>query len=157
MKCPSCGNENREGAAFCDSCGARLALPAVEGATPAAPAAAAEPASPSPGPLPEGIPHRVAGHLEMVGFIGRGGRKDVFLARDDAEPGREVAVALFDTEGLGETALARARREMLAMERLGEHPHLVPVYGDRGAGRARLHRQLLHGRRGRQGAAGGGR
>ncbi len=122
MKCPSCGNENREGAAFCDSCGARLEPPEPESA------GGAEPDSPAPAPLPEGTPPRVADHLEMVGFIGRGGRKDVFLARDESHSGREVAVALFDTAGLGETALARARREMQAMERLGEHPHLVPVY-----------------------------
>ena len=37
-------------------------------------------------------------------------------------------MALFDTDGLGETALARARREAQAMERLGEHPHIVTVY-----------------------------
>ena len=24
MRCPSCGNENREGARFCDSCGIEL-------------------------------------------------------------------------------------------------------------------------------------
>src|SRR5207247_7226589 len=40
----------------------------------------------------------------------------------------DVAVALFGTEGLGEAALARARREMQAMEKLGDHPHLVTVH-----------------------------
>ena len=122
MKCPSCGNENRPEATFCDACGTRLAQPQADG--PPAP----EPASSVPARLPEGVPRQVAGHLEMVGFIGRAGRKDVFLARDLSEPGKEVAVALFNTAGLGETALARARREMQAMERLGEHPHLVPVF-----------------------------
>ncbi len=122
MICPSCGNENREGATFCDSCGTRLEQ------TGGASADLAEPASPAAAPLPDDTPRRVADHLEMVGFIGRGGRKDVFLARDETSSGREVAVALFDTAGLGETALARARREMQAMERLGEHPHLVPVF-----------------------------
>ncbi len=124
MNCPSCGNENREGATFCDSCGTRLEQPEKAGT--AEPAAQAP--SPGAGPLPEGVPERVAGHLEMVRFIARGGRKDVFLARDQSGSGREVAVALFDTAGLGETALTRARREMQAMERLGEHPHLVPVF-----------------------------
>ena len=77
MVCPSCGNENREGATFCDSCGTRLEQ------TGGASADLAEPASPAAAPLPDDTPRRVADHLEMVGFIGRGGRKDVYLARDE--------------------------------------------------------------------------
>ena len=40
---------------------------------------------------------------------------------------REVAVAVFETEGIEETVLARARREAQAMGKLGEHPHVVRV------------------------------
>jgi class 3 adenylate cyclase len=130
MQCPACGNENREGARFCDSCGAplepqRQAPPAENGGSPAAepveaPAASAEPAGGEP------VSELIADRFALGRLIGRGGRKDVYLARDERD-GSEVAVALFDTEGLGEAALARARREMQAMERLGDHPHVHPV------------------------------
>ncbi|MFN8160767.1 MAG: AAA family ATPase [Solirubrobacterales bacterium] len=145
MRCPSCGNLNREGAHFCDSCGTRLArpAPAAGGPQPPEPAAGApqppasetgapqpsEPAAAGPRvpPPPEGAPERLAGHLEVIGFLGRGAGKEVYLARDGSEGGAEVAVALFEVEGLGEAAMARVRREMQAMERLGEHSHVVPV------------------------------
>ena len=105
MRCPSCGNENREGAKFCDSCGARLEGEPAEG-------------------------HEViAGRYEVQGFLGRGGRKGVYRATDREEGGRTVAVAVFETEGIGETAVARARREAQAMERLGHHPRIVSVLG----------------------------
>jgi class 3 adenylate cyclase len=138
MKCPTCGNENREGARFCDSCGSELApqesLPAQgadgagngagrgdAGATLTAFPAATE-------ALPPDAPRSVDRRYEVRAFLGRGGRKDVYVAHD-AELDREVAVALFDTQGLGEAALARARREMQLMEKLGDHPHLVTVFG----------------------------
>jgi class 3 adenylate cyclase/tetratricopeptide (TPR) repeat protein len=114
MRCPSCGNENREDARFCDSCGARLEAPE--------PSPAGEPAR-----MPADAPELVAGRFAVLGFLGHGGRKDVYLAHDERD-GRDVAVALFETEGMGEASLARARREMAAMERLGEHPHVVAVF-----------------------------
>ena len=130
MECPACGKQNREGARFCDSCGFELAPPEAVPATPAdaaqvngAPGAAAASDSAAPPDAPDSIGDR----YEVRSFLGRGGRKDVYLARD-AELDRDVAVALFDTEGLGEAALARARREMQAMEKLGDHPHLVTVH-----------------------------
>ncbi|MGH2922931.1 MAG: zinc-ribbon domain-containing protein, partial [Solirubrobacterales bacterium] len=87
MRGPSCGNANREGAKFCDSCGAPLQDPAEPEAT--------EPAQ----PLPADVPERIAGgryHLRR--FLGEGARKLVYLA-DDTAAGREVAVARFDTAG----------------------------------------------------------
>ncbi len=123
MRCPSCGNQNRDEATFCDSCGTRLEQPELQ----ADGGAAAPPQAPQSTALPDGVPERVGGHLEMVSLLGRGGRKDVYLAHDESASGRDVAVALFETAGLGEAAMARARREMHAMERLGSHPHLVPV------------------------------
>ena len=63
----------------------------------------------------------------MEGFLGRGGLKRVYRARDLEAGEREVAVAVFDTEGIGETVLARARRETRAMGKLGEHPHIVRI------------------------------
>jgi eukaryotic-like serine/threonine-protein kinase len=136
MECPACGNPNREGARFCDSCGATLEAPGeVAKPEPAAEAAGtAEPES-APAPreatpteaAPPDAPRQVAERYEIRSFLGRGGRKDVFLA-DDSKADREVAVALFSTEGLGEGVLARARREMQAMEKLGDHPHVVTVF-----------------------------
>jgi eukaryotic-like serine/threonine-protein kinase len=114
MRCPSCGNENREGARFCDNCGAELA---AEPAAPQAPVAE---------PLPADVPSEIAGRYRVKRFLGQGGRKRVYLS-DDATAGDEVAVALFDTEGVGAAIQARARREADAMHKLGDHPHVVTV------------------------------
>ena len=99
MECPACGKQNREGARFCDSCGFELAPPEAVPATPAdaaqvngAPGAAAASDSAAPPDAPDSIGDR----YEVRSFLGRGGRKDVYLARD-AELDRDVAVALFDT------------------------------------------------------------
>src|SRR3954470_24091419 len=113
MRCPSCGNENREGARFCDSCGAELSTePAV--------------AEPRADVLPADVPSEIAGRYRVRRFLGQGGRKRVYLS-DDTVTGTEVAVALFDTEGVGASIQARARREAEAMRKLGEHPQVVPV------------------------------
>jgi class 3 adenylate cyclase len=138
MQCPNCGNRNREGARYCDSCGFELAPPLDvpaeapdaspgsgngqgDGARPPAPPAETAPA------LPPDAPSSIEDRYEVRRFLGRVGRKDVYLARD-RDLDRDVAVALFDTAGMGEAALARARREMQAMEKLGDHPHLVSVH-----------------------------
>jgi eukaryotic-like serine/threonine-protein kinase len=114
MRCPSCGNLNREGARFCDNCGSPLdaAPPAAEAAQPT---------------LLEDAPAEIDGRYEIVGDLGRGGRKRVYLAHDRESDGREVAVALFETEGIAETSVTRARREAQAMQRLGRHAHIVSV------------------------------
>ncbi len=133
MECPACGKPNREGARFCDSCGFELAPLEAVPATPgdAAPVNGGPDASTRSDAFapaaPEDAPDSIGDRYDVRSFLGRGGRKDVYLARD-AELDRDVAVALFDTEGLGEAALARARREMQAMEKLGDHPHLVTVH-----------------------------
>jgi predicted ATPase len=126
MRCPSCGNLNRAEARFCDACGSEL--PPASGATEdlAAPAGAREPAARSP-ELTEDAPRLIAERYEVVGYLGRGGRKRVYKARDREAAGAGVAVAVFGTEGVAETAVARARREAQAMARLGRHPHIVSV------------------------------
>lgn len=113
MRCPSCGNENREGARFCDSCGSELT------AEPAA-------ADPLQEPLPADVPTEIAGRYRVKRFLGQGGRKRVYLS-DDIATGTEVALALFDTEGVGAAIQARTRREAEAMRKLGDHPQVVTV------------------------------
>ena len=113
MRCPSCGNENREGARFCDSCGSELT------AEPAA-------ADPLQEPLPADVPTEIAGRYRVKRFLGQGGRKRVYLS-DDTATGTEVALALFDTEGVGAAIQARTRREAEAMRKLGDHPQVVTV------------------------------
>ena len=113
MRCPSCGNENREGARFCDSCGSKLT------AEPAA-------ADPLQEPLPADVPTEIAGRYRVKRFLGQGGRKRVYLS-DDTATGTEVALALFDTEGVGAAIQARTRREAEAMRKLGDHPQVVTV------------------------------
>jgi eukaryotic-like serine/threonine-protein kinase len=120
-RCPSCGNLNREEARFCDSCGARLDDVAT------APEPGTATTADADARLPADAPREVAGRYRTQRFLGRGGRKNVFLARDAQAADREVALAIFDTEGVEETVLARARREAQAMAKLGEHPHIVSV------------------------------
>jgi class 3 adenylate cyclase/tetratricopeptide (TPR) repeat protein len=111
VQCPSCGNRNRPGAKFCDSCGAPLE--AAEDAAPREP----------PSDVPESF---VGGRYRVRRFLGERARKRVYLARDTTGD-RDVALAVFETEGVEETVLATSRREVQAMRQLGEHPHLVSV------------------------------
>src|SRR3954471_5102336 len=101
MRCPSCGNENREEARFCDSCGAELL----------ADASADQPRAEA---LPADVPTEIAGRYRVRRFLGQGGRKRVYLSDDDVR-GDQVAVALYDTAGVGAAIQARARREAEAM------------------------------------------
>ena len=73
------------------------------------------------------------GRYEVKRFLGEGGKKKVYLARDTTLD-REVAFALIKTEGLDETSRTRIQREAQAMGRLGSHPHIVTVFdlGDEG-------------------------
>ncbi len=55
------------------------------------------------------------------------GKKRVFLAHDSLLD-RDVAFALIRTEGLDNAGRERVTREAQAMARLGNHPHIVPVW-----------------------------
>ncbi|MEZ4552302.1 MAG: protein kinase [Dehalococcoidia bacterium] len=66
------------------------------------------------------------GRYEVVKFLGEGGRKKVYLAKDSLLD-RQVAFALIKTEGLDEVARERITREAQTMGRLGAHPNVVTV------------------------------
>src|SRR4029078_7675487 len=72
------------------------------------------------------VPTEIAGRYRVKRFLGPGGRKRVYLS-DDTATGPVVAVALFDTAGVGAAIQARAHREAEAMRKLGDHPHVVTV------------------------------
>ena len=67
------------------------------------------------------------GRYRVVRFLGGGGKKRVFHAHD-TKLDRDIAFALIKTEGLDAEGTARTRRKAQAMGRLGDHPHIVPVY-----------------------------
>ncbi|MFY9588559.1 MAG: protein kinase, partial [Actinomycetota bacterium] len=108
--CSACGRMNPRDLKFCRGCGVRLGETSV-----AAPRAASLPSSLG------------GGRYRIQRFLGEGGRKRVFLARDE-KLDRDVAIAVIKTEGLDEAGLARVKREAQAMARLGDHPNIVTVF-----------------------------
>ena len=68
-----------------------------------------------------------SGRYVVRRFLGEGGRKRVYLARDSLLD-REVAFALIKTEGLDEEGRERVPREARSMGRLGTHPNVVSVF-----------------------------
>ncbi|HVW33346.1 MAG TPA: protein kinase, partial [Acidimicrobiia bacterium] len=68
-----------------------------------------------------------AGRYQLMRFLGEGGRKRVYLARDTRLQ-RDVAFALIKLEGLDQLGMTRAYREAEAMARLGDHPHIVTIH-----------------------------
>ena len=149
--CPSCKTELRTGARFCDSCGSTVSDPLSEGASPISNSVSAPVvevlansgddniiATSNPSAPPEEAPvdnttdtdEKVTfsdGRYEIAKFLGEGGKKKVYLAKDTMLD-RDVAFALIKTEGLDEVGLTRVNREAQAMGRLGSHPHIVTVF-----------------------------
>jgi len=60
-------------------------------------------------------------------FLREGGKNEVYLAYDEVLD-RDVAFALIKTEGLDEAARQRVVREAQAMDRLGGHPNIMPIF-----------------------------
>ncbi len=118
--CGACGTQNTPTAKFCKRCRASLAH-GVSGSTAAA---VPEPAAPIARPLPASF---ARGRYAVSRFLGEGGRKRVYLARD-AKLKRDVAIAVIKTEGLEPASLARVQREVEAMAQLGDHPNVVTIY-----------------------------
>ncbi len=139
MHCPSCGQENRSGRKFCAGCGTGLEASCRSCGTANEPderfcgqcgAALFEAASPSRGPSSTSaapFPASLAsGRYQVQRFLGEGGKKRVYLARDSRLE-TDVAIALIKAEGLDPEGLTRVRREAQAMGRLRDDPHIVSV------------------------------
>ncbi len=88
-----------------------------------------EPAAPA-GLVATAIAH---GRYRVTRVLGKGSSKIVYLARDLILD-REVAIAMFHTEGLDAAGRARIVREARAMARLTDHPHIVNVFDIGGEG-----------------------
>jgi len=84
-------------------------------------------AAPQSTPVTQGTETFANGRYEVLKFLGEGGRKKVYLARDTLLD-RQVAFALIKTDGLDETARERITREAQTMGRLGTHPNVVAVF-----------------------------
>ncbi len=143
MKCPKCATQNPDGAQFCGVCGqnlmAEVACASCGRLNPAEfkfcnkcgqPLAQAPPVSSVPVRLvpPPSVPTSFAnGRYQVKKFLGKGGKKKVYLAHDTVLDW-DVTFALIKTEKLDETARAGIKREAQAMSRLGDHPDIVTVF-----------------------------
>ena len=95
----------------------------------------------SPSPMPSAATPDLPtsfdnGRYEVKRFLGKGGKKEVYLAQDTSLD-REVAFAPIKTEGLDEVSRTRITREAQAMGRLGSIPTSVP-HSDLGGMKASL-------------------
>ena len=102
--CPQCGQELAPDDQFCISCGAPLAAGSSVPVPTAAPFQASSTAAAS---QPSSFAN---GRYQVKQFLGEGGKKRVYLARDTLLD-REVAFALIKTEGLDEAGRIRIQRE----------------------------------------------
>jgi len=98
--------------------------PTVEGAEPAEPEPASEPAPPAHGHTPPRP--LLAGRYRLARRIGKGGMGEVIGARDE-QVGRDVAVKRMRASDPNERAVQRFLREASIQGRL-EHPAIVPVH-----------------------------
>jgi hypothetical protein len=113
--------ENEDASALLRAAEANLDV--LTASTTPAPTTNVEPASTVP-PTPESF---ATGRYQVRKFLGEGGRKRVFLARDSLLD-RDVAFALIKTDGLDEVGRERIVREAQAMGRMGAHPHIVSIF-----------------------------
>jgi serine/threonine protein kinase len=140
MKCPHCQTENLENAKFCKKCGQPIEAevicqhcqhhntPDSEFCIQCGHSLTEQARAPEPTKPPPSQPVSFAnGRYQVKKFLGEGGKKKVYLAHDTLLD-RDVAFALIKTEKLDEVARMRITREVQAMGRLGDHPHIVTIY-----------------------------
>jgi len=88
----------------------------------------ATPLEATPAPVARALPSSfVSGRYKVLRLLGQGGRKTVYLARDE-RLGREVAFAVIPAAGLSPEERERVLREAQAMARLGASPRLVSIF-----------------------------
>lgn len=134
QRCSNCGHDNKDDANFCERCGNALGASCPKCGTVNDPDAkfcrsCATPlgsgkAKSAERPLPAAFG---GGRYRVEGFLGEGGRKKVYLARDTSLD-RQVAIAEIKTQDLDESGIQRVRQEAQAMARLGDHPSIVTVF-----------------------------
>jgi len=111
--CHNCQHQNAPDSEFCVQCGQPLANTQLQATSPT-------PSSTQPASF-------AGGRYQVKKFLGEGGKKKVYLAHDTTLD-RDVAFALIKTEKLDEVARTRITREVQAMGKLGDHPHIGTVY-----------------------------
>ena len=81
-----------------------------------------------PAPTTTDIPSSFAnGRYEVIRLLGEGGKKMVYLAHDTTLD-RDVAFGLIKADGLDDASRQRVTREAQAMARLGDNPHIMPIF-----------------------------
>ena len=143
MRCPSCGHQARDDAAFCGECGARLGTrvrcahcgvtnPAGQRFCSAC-GERVEGGADVETTITRGPVSFADGRYEVERFLGEGAHKRVYLARDTTLD-RSVAFAVIKSESPSAELGERIRREARSMGRLPADPNLVTVYdaGDDG-------------------------
>ena len=79
-------------------------------------------------PAPTDTPTSFAnGRYEVIGFLGEGGKKKVYLVHDTTLD-RDVAFGLIKADGLDDASRQRITREAQAMGRLGDNPNIMPIF-----------------------------
>ncbi len=151
MRCLSCGHDNPEDAAFCGGCGKPIVQevacrhcgrvnPAADSfchgcGKPVVEASGEHTlvARPAAAGSQKGLPESFGdGRYQVQRFLGEGGVKRVYLARD-TKLDTNVAVAAIKDE-LGPDAVARIEREVQSMVRLRDHPHIANIHDIGGDG-----------------------
>jgi class 3 adenylate cyclase len=122
--CPECGAPNPPQQAFCDRCGGDLRAPAPDTVDPTL-----EPAREAKSPGAPSVPPTsfASGRYEVERFLGEGGKKRVYLARD-TRLDRRVAISVLKPDAVDGDSRLRVEREFRTMASLGEHPHAVNIY-----------------------------
>jgi serine/threonine protein kinase/alpha-tubulin suppressor-like RCC1 family protein/uncharacterized protein YjdB len=132
--CARCGAPLAPGARFCSRCGHDVS--GIQGGLATERMAAPPPAEDDPqAGLIDELRRATLGEFEIAGELGRGGMATVFLAHDIALD-RKVAIKVMSPTLLssGRGMADRFKREARTAAALS-HPHIIPIYGVREAGR----------------------